>query len=221
MISRRTLLGCAAVAGLTGTQALWAKEEKETFVLGKDYIALDPVVQYPKRPILIHDFFAYTCPHCYRLAPLMAEYAQSVEKDPDIRIIPVPVAWEESFEYFPAVYFAFEALGRVSDLHMSYWEWVMREDHPWSKVDDVKPDTDKWIAEHGISKTKWHATLESFVVKNKVKQATETWQRYNIDSTPIIGIAGRFITAPHMTGSRPKAIETMRMLVEKIKSERS
>ena len=218
MTSRRNLLACSASLGAFGTSALWAKDKPSHFALGKDYLAVDPVVEYPRRPILIHVFFAYTCPHCYRLAPLMAEFAKSIETDTDVKIIPVPVSWEESYDYFPAVYFAFEALGRLSDLHMAYWEWVMQPEHPWTKVEDVRPDTDIWVKEHGIDLEKWHTLLDSFAIRNKVRQATETWQKYNIDSTPMIGVAGRFLTAPHLTGSRPKAIEATRWLIDQIKS---
>ena len=218
MISRRTLLACTASLGAFGVAPLCAKEKTSGFVLGKDYLAVDPVVQYPARPIIIHDFFAYTCSHCFRLAPLMNEFVKSVEGNPAVKVIPVPVSWEASYDFFPTVYFAFEALGRLSDLHMAYWEWVMQPDHPWEKVEDVKPDTDAWVKEHGINLEKWHSLLNSFAIRNKVRQATEIWQKYNIDSTPMIGVAGRFLTAPHLTGSRPKAIEATRWLIDQIKS---
>lgn len=218
MSSRRTLLACTASLGALGASPLWAKEKASGFVLGKDYLAVDPVVQYPARPIIVHDFFAYTCSHCYRLAPLMNEFAKSLEGNSSVKVIHVPVSWEKNYDYFPAVYFAFEALGRLDDLHMAYWEWVMQPEHPWTKVEDVKPDTDVWVKEHGINLEKWHALLESFAIQNKVRQATETWEKYNIDSTPMIGVAGRFLTAPHLTGSRPRAIEATRWLIEQIKS---
>ncbi len=218
MISRRNLLISSAALGVLGANPLWAKEKSADFVLGKDYLAVNPIVECPARPIIVHDFFAYTCSHCYRLAPLMSEFVKSVEGDSTVKVIPVPVSWEESYNYFPAVYFAFEALGRLSDLHMAYWQWVMQPEHPWTKVEDVKPDTDAWVKEHGINLEKWHALIESFAIRNKVRQATEIWQKYDIDSTPMIGVAGRFLTAPHLTGSRPKAIEATRWLIGQIKS---
>lgn len=217
MTSRRAIFACAAAVSATGASALTTQEKKKEFILGKDYIAVEPPVEFASRPILVHDFFAYTCPHCLRLAPLMADYAKSIETDPDVRLIPVPVAWDESFELFPKIYFAFEALDRLSTLHMPFWEWMLREDHPWSNVEEARVDIEKWIKGQGISASKWNDTLESFIVRNKVRQAGEIWRSYNIDSTPVVGIAGRFITAPHMTGSRPATIEAIRMLVDKVK----
>ena len=218
MTSRRTLLAGAATLGISSPTFCLAHEQKP-FVEGKDFILVDPPVTYPARPILVHEFFAYTCPHCYRLAPLLHEYAESVASDPQVQVIPVPVAWEESFELFPKIYYAFEALGRLQELHMPFWEWMLQGEHPWNSVPEAQVDIEKWVGEHGIDASHWNNTLESFVVRNKVRQATQTWQQYDIDSTPVIGIAGRFITAPHMTGSRPRAIDAVRMLVDRIKRE--
>ena len=219
MTSRRDLLAGAATIGVTSPAFCLATEPKP-FVEGKDFILVDPPVKYPGRPIRVHDFFAYTCPHCYRLAPLMHEYADAVSSDPEEHVIPVPVAWEESFELFPKIYYAFEALGSLQELHMTFWEWMLQGEHPWNTIQEAQVDIEKWAGEHGIDAPHWNATLESFVVRNKVRQASQIWQQYNIDSTPVIGIAGRFITAPHMTGSRPRAIEAVRMLVDRVKAER-
>ncbi len=218
MTSRRDLLAGAATIGVTSPAFCLATEPKP-FVEGKDFILVDPPVEYPARPILVHDFFAYTCPHCYRLAPFMHEYAESIATDPNVRLIPVPVAWEENFELFPKIYYAFEELGRLQELHMTFWEWMLQGEHPWNTVQEAQVDIEKWAGEHGIDAPRWNATLDSFIVRNKVRQATQIWQQYNIDSTPVIGIAGRFITAPHMTGSRPRAIEAVRMLVDRVKAE--
>jgi len=219
MTSRRVLIASGAFCSLTGLPAFAAQEAKKPFVEGQDYTLVDPPVKLPARPIIIHDFFAYTCPHCLRLAPLMEAYRKSIETDPLLKIVPVPVAWEESHELFPQIYFGFEALGRLQDLHMSFWEWVMQEDHPWEKVDDARGDIDKWVVAHGLDLKKWQSLINGFAIKNKVKQASDTWRHYGLDSTPCIGIAGRFLTAPHMTGSRPRAIEAVKMLVERAKTE--
>ena len=139
MTSRRDLLAGAATIGVTSPAFCLATEPKP-FVEGKDFILVDPPVEYPARPILVHDFFAYTCPHCYRLAPFMHEYAESIATDPNVRLIPVPVAWEESFELFPKIYYAFEELGRLQELHMTFWEWMLQGEHPWNTVQEAQVD---------------------------------------------------------------------------------
>ena len=62
MISRRHLLKTAAAAGCTlSAPALFAANAAAAApVAGKEYIIVRPPVEYPKRPIIVHDFFAYT-----------------------------------------------------------------------------------------------------------------------------------------------------------------
>lgn len=216
MLSRRTLIQSAMAFT---AMPVWAAEAQKPIEEGKDYTLVTPPLKLSKRPIVIHEFFAYTCPHCLRFAPLLEAFRKSVETDDSILIIPVPVAWEKSYELFPRIYYAFEALGRLPDLHMPFWEWVMDEDHPWESVRDAKRDIDKWIAKKGIAADVWNQTLESFAVSTKVRHATDTWKNYNIDSTPCVGIAGRYITAPHLTGSRPRTIAVIKDLVERIRRE--
>lgn len=216
MTTRRFLL--SAALSTAAMPVLAATQAKKPFVEGVDFLKVSPALDYPKRPIVIHDFFAYTCPHCLRFARLMEEWKASVGKDPDIKIVPVPVAWDKSYHLFPKIYFGFEALGCVNKLHTPYWEWVIKEDHPWETIADARRDTDKWLTEHGINLADWNKLIDSFAIESKVKQADDIWKAYGIDSTPMIGISGRYLTAPHLTGTRPRAIEMLNELIRRIRA---
>ena len=43
----------------------------------------------------------------------------------------------------------------------------------------------------------------------------KTWQAYEIDGTPANAVNGKYITAPHMVGTREGAIQVMNYLIEK------
>ena len=59
MISRRLLISSAAAVGAAGfSGSLFAAAPDP--VLGKDYIEVRPPLEFPKKPIVVHDFFAYT-----------------------------------------------------------------------------------------------------------------------------------------------------------------
>ena len=58
------------------------------------------------------------------------------------------------------------------------------------------------MAEQGVDAKQWERTMRSFGVQNKARIATQLWQAYRIDSTPMIGVAGRFTTGPHLVGTR-------------------
>lgn len=215
MTSRRIFL--SAVAAFSAMPAIAEKAEKKPFVQDVDYTKVIPTIDYPKRPIIVHDFFAYTCPHCLRFAPYMEDWKSAAAKTTDIKVVTVPVAWEESYNLFPKIYYGFEALGRLHELHMPYWEWVIKEEHPWQTIADARRDTEDWLSKHNINVAEWNKLIDSFVIESKVKQASSIWKMYGIDSTPMVGVAGRYLTAPHLTGTRPRTIEMLNELVHRVR----
>ena len=209
MISRRVLLGAAGA--LTLPVSLTANAAP---VAGKDYLVVRPAVPVAAKPVIIHDFFAYTCPHCLAFAPMMDEYIKSLPKDGSVKVIPVPVAWNAQYEIFPRTYFALEALGKFDALHMPFWAWVIKEEHDWKDVEGMNADVTKWFTKNGISESDFTGAVKSFSVVAKSRTAFSTWQSYGVDSTPSVGVAGRWLTAPHLTGTRRATIETIKFLVD-------
>ena len=219
MISCRLLLTSAAALGTVPfSGSLLAAPVSP--VLGKEYIQVRPALEFPKSPIVIHDFFAYTCPHCLTFAPVMEKYVASLKDNPNVKVVPVPVAWNEDLSIFSRVYYSFEALGLLEKHHMDFWNWVIRAEHDWKTPADIEKDVLKWAGENGIDAEKFRQTLGSFSVVSKYRQATRMWKNYGVDSTPCVGVAGRWITAPHLTGTRQGTIDVIEWLVKKVAEEK-
>ena len=213
MISRRELIFASAATSLPCVSALAASNE---FIEGKDFSIVRPAVDYPRKPVLVHLFFAYTCPHCLRFEPELDEFVKNWSTMREVRIIPVPVAWSEIYDIFPKVYFSLEQLGLIDKLHMPFWEWVIKEPHDtWTDAASTEKDIIAWFAKKGVAQAKFTQALSSFSVANKVRQAAQTWRHYGVDATPNIGIAGKYLTAPHMAGSRKKAIRCAEYLIKR------
>lgn len=218
MTSRRELIGAIAGLGLSMTaMPSWAQDF--TPIAGKDYTVVRPPLPYAQRPILIHDFFAYTCPHCLQFEPVMSRFVEEARTMADVRIVPVPVAWNESYSVFPRVYFAFESMKRMDDLHPEFWQWVIRGEHDWKDSADVEAGVLDWVAQHGVNKDQFKKLINSFAIVSKYRTATQTWKQYGVDSTPCVGIAGRFITAPHLTGTRSGTIDVVKYLIDTVRKE--
>lgn len=218
MISRRLLISSVAVSAAGMSSSLFAAAP--AFTLGKEYTAVRPALEFPKKPILVHDFFAYTCPHCLTFAPLMDEFIASLKDVADVKVVKVPVAWNDDLSIFPLTYYAFETLGRMDDLHMEFWNWVIRGAHEWQTAGDIEKDVVQWVGEHGVDQDKFRKLLGSFSAVSKYRQATRTWKNYGVDATPCVGIAGRYITAPHLVGTRQGTIDAINWLINKIREEK-
>ena len=219
MISRRLLISSAVAMSTTGfAGSLFAAANNP--ILGKDYTEVRPVLELPSTPVIVHDFFAYTCPHCLSFAPVMEKFIDSVKGNPKIKVVPVPVAWNDDLSIFPRTYYAFEALGRMHDLHMEFWTWVIRGSHDWNDAAGIEKDVLKWAADHGLDAEKFRQTINSFSVVSRYRQATRTWKNYGVDSTPCVGVAGRYITAPHLVGTRQGTIEVIEWLINKVSQDK-
>ena len=103
---------------------------------------------------------------------------------------------------------------------MDFWNWVIRAEHDWKTPADIEKDVLKWAGENGIDAEKFRQTLGSFSVVSKYRQATRMWKNYGVDSTPCVGVAGRWITAPHLTGTRQGTIDVIEWLVKKVAEEK-
>lgn len=66
-----------------------------------------------------------------------------------------------------------------------------------------------------MNKEEFLKNANSFSTKVKNDRAFKTWQAYEIDGTPANAVNGKYITAPHMVGTREGAIQVMNYLIEK------
>ncbi len=211
MLSRRRLVAASGAAlALSGLPL----SSFAAFTAGKEYLVVRPEVPMAGKPVIIHDFFAYTCPHCLTFAPVMEEFVKSLPADGSVKVVRVPVAWSDTYEVFPRTYFAFEALGKLPTMHMPFWEWVIKEEHDWKDVNDMTSDVQKWVTGHGISEAVWKRSIAGFSVVAKSRQASNLWKSYGVDSTPSVGVAGKYLTAPHLAGTRRRTIDVMKELIE-------
>ncbi len=72
-----------------------------------------------------------------------------------------------------------------------------------------------FLATQGLDRDDFMKAANSFSTKMKNDRAFKTWQAYNIDGTPANAVNGKYVTAPHMVGTREGAIQVMEFLIDK------
>lgn len=179
---------------------------------GKDYRVVSPTVDSPRDTIEVVDFFAYTCAHCQRLAPMLQDWAKALP--PDVTVKRVPVAWEPATQFLSQIYYTFEALDRLDDLHPAFWQDIL------DGQITSQADLQNWLEKHKVDLTQWNNAYNSFAVTMHTQQALQAWQNYRLDATPYVAVAGKYLTAPHMAGSRQKTIEVLNWLIEHERQQR-
>ncbi|MDM9560832.1 thiol:disulfide interchange protein DsbA/DsbL [Bordetella petrii] len=159
------------------------------------YVAVSPALpsDTPGK-IEVLEFFAYTCPHCATMQPMVEQWAKTAP--PDVALKQVPIAFNASMKPLQQLYYTLQALNRA-DLHPKVFAAMHVER---KRLFDKKAMGD-WAAEQGVDRAKFDAVFDSFSVQTQVQRADQLAEAYHIDGTPAFGVGGRYLTSPALAGN--------------------
>lgn len=168
---------------------------------GQQYATLNPA-QPSDTPdkIEVLEFFAYSCPHCAAIQPLVEKWAKTLPANVVLR--QVPVAFNASMADLQKLYYSLEALDRL-DLNDAVFK-AIHTDH--QRIFEAKAITD-WVVAKGVDRAKFTAVFNSFGISSKIQRANELTKTYNIEGTPSIAVGGQYVVSPSMTGSYQGTID--------------
>lgn len=163
----------------------------------KPYREINPPipVDTPPGQIEIIEFFSYVCPYCKRFEPAFEAWLKTTPKD--VTVQRVHVGWNmDGFmgEPLQRIYYSLQALGQVDALQAKVFT-ALQTEHKHFEQSSVAFD---WVAQQGVDRAKFEQAYNSFGVANQIQRAKRITDAYQIESTPSIGIAGRFVTDPGM-----------------------
>lgn len=178
-----SLLGLTAALTVPALQAQGAPRE------GTDYRRLGKPAPTDTGPgqVEVLEFFSYSCIHCYRFEPLMTEWMRKLPKEIVVRR--VPVGFNAAFEPMQRLYYTLEAMGKLDALHDKAFKAIHEERERFNSLDAVAD----WAAKQGLDRQTFSQTYQSFGVSGKVKRALQLQDAYEVEATPSLGIAGRYI----------------------------
>ena len=155
------------------------------------------------------EFFAYSCPHCATMQPMVAKWSESL---PDNVVVKhVPVAFNAGMADMQKLYYSLEALDRM-DLHPKVFHAIHREK---KRIYNAKAIAE-WVEDQGVDRAQFDAAFQSFGVNNKVARANELAKIYKVEGTPSLAVGGRYVTSPSMTGTYEGAITQAQKLLDGI-----
>lgn len=159
--------------------------------------------------IEVLEFFAYSCPHCAKMEPMVERWSQTL---PDNVVVKsVPVAFNAGMADLQKLYYSLEALDRL-DLHRKVFQAIHDER---KRIFNFEAMAD-WVETQGVDRGQFQAAFQSFGVNNKVTRANELAKTYNIEGTPSLAVGGRYVTSPSMTGTYEGAITEAQKLLDTI-----
>lgn len=140
------------------------------------------------------EFFAYSCPHCAAMEPLVNKWSQDF--DDSVVLKRVPVAFNAGMGDLQRTYFVLDSLDRL-DLHPKLFAALHQEKRALFDKKALR----KWAVENGISEKDFDSAFDSFGVQTKANRANDLVRLYQIQGTPSLAIAGKYVTSPSLTNS--------------------
>jgi protein dithiol oxidoreductase (disulfide-forming) len=177
------------------------------------------------KKIEVIEFFAYYCPHCNNLEPMLEAWVK--KQGDNIVFKRVHVPRDDSVLPQQKLFYTLDALGLLPQYHKKVFDAMHVERNRLNRDEQVF----EWAVANGIDRQKFIDTYRSFGVQAKVKRAAGMMDSYKIDSWPTLIVDGRFQASPHlaangMQGSpteaelQAAALQVMDFLVAKAKAEK-
>lgn len=172
------------------------------------YVNVNPPQPTEAGKIEVLEFFAYTCPHCAVLEPLVAEWKKTLPSN--VAFSSVPVAFNQAMKPFQYFYYALEAVDRL-DLHPKFFVALHQEKKRLFTRDAMI----NWAVEQGVDRAKFTAAMDSFGVKSKATRADQLAKGYAIQGTPSIAVNGRYVTSPSEAGGYQESLDVATELIRR------
>ncbi|SFU27225.1 thiol:disulfide interchange protein DsbA/DsbL [Pseudoduganella namucuonensis] len=192
-------------------------------VAGTDYVVL-PTAQNTDtgKKIEVIEFFAYWCPHCNVLEPMIDAWVKKQGANIVFKRVHVPRGEPQQ-----KLYFTLEALGLVD----KYQTKVFRAIHVEREKLERDGQVFDWVAKNGIDRQKFIDTYRSFAVQSRATRAEKMMNDYKIDSWPMLIVDGRYQTSAYQVSQSLPAdttevdlhaasLQVMDHLVAKAKAEK-
>ncbi|OZI33765.1 thiol:disulfide interchange protein [Bordetella genomosp. 5] len=161
----------------------------------QQYVAINPPLpsDTPGK-IEVLEFFAYSCPHCAAMQPMVEDWAKTAPSD--VVLKQVPIAFNAGMKPLQQLYYTLAALDRL-DLN----DKVFTAIHGERKRLFDKKAMGEWAASQGVDRARFDAVFDSFSVQTQVERANQLAQAYRIEGTPSFSVGGKFMTSPVLAGN--------------------
>jgi protein dithiol oxidoreductase (disulfide-forming) len=176
---------------------------------GQEYLTLER--QQPTEPgkkVEVIEFFAFWCPHCNALEPLIEDWVKRQGDKINFKRIHV------DFGRFPSqqkLFYTLEAMGRI-DLMPKVFNAI----HAQRKSLASDAEVEEFIVAQGVDKTKFAEVYKSFTIQSKLSRLPQLMQNYRVDGVPFVAVDGRYTatvtTASSSMGNAPEDMKNKALL---------
>lgn len=184
---------------------------------GVDYTVLStpiPQLQSEKDKVEVLEFFAYWCPHCYDLDPIMLKHSKTFADDTYLRT--EHVVWDTNRDTgFARLTAAVNQSGLKYQANPAIFDAVVK-----NRINLANPEIlNQWVASQtAFDGKKLMEAYNGFSAQTQAKQMADWTAQYNIEGTPAVFVGGKYKV--EFKNGFQDGMKTIDELVQKVREER-
>lgn len=211
----KKLLKLAVVMGFVAAPFMTVSAMPEAYVEGTHYVktAQRLATTTSENQIEVVELFSYSCPHCFRLDPVVMEWKKTLPEN--VKFVHVPAIFRDSWLQLARVFYAAEAMGELERLHQVIFNAI----HVDKKRLNTEDQLLDFIAEQGLDRAEFEKMMNSFTVKAKVKKALIISQTSGVTGVPAMIVNGKYRTDAPLAGSMDEMMKAVDFLIQKESSQ--
>ncbi len=159
---------------------------------GKEYqvLAQPQQTDAPAGKIEVTEFFAYWCPHCNTLDPLLTEWVK--KQGNAISFKRVHIDFGQGQQPPQRMFYTLETMGKEDELHARIFKAIHQE----RQILRTDGDMLDFVIKNGVDKMKYLEISHSFGVETKMRRAKSLQDAYKIEGVPTLFVDGHYMTSP-------------------------
>lgn len=162
-----------------------------------------------KDKIEVTEVFWYGCPHCYHMEPMVQAWL--AQHGNEVHFVRVPAVLNENWRTHARAFFTEQLLGVVPQLHELLFEAIHKENKPLNNEQALED----FFAAHGVDRTKFKQTFNSFAVETEMRRAEQLVEAYGLTGVPAFVVNGKYWTDVRHAGGYPQTLEVVNYLINK------
>ena len=205
----RNLILSAVLAGAS----LFGVAQAENIEAGKQYVELSSAVPVSKPgKIEVVELFWYGCPHCYHFEPTINPWIAKLPDD--VNFVRVPAMFGGVWDLHGQMFIALQTMGVEAKVHAAVFEAIQKDGKKLASPDEMA----EFLAAHGIDKSKFLSTFNSFAVKGQMAKAKKLAVAYQISGVPVLIVGGKYRFDIRSSGGPQETLQVADFLIQKERS---
>lgn len=162
---------------------------------GRQFVRLNnQQTSAPRREIEVIEFFAYSCPHCYRLEPALQDWVKANTDRIRFRRIHMET---RAFELHQRLFYALQSKHVSQGAHRMAFQAFHEDGNLLRSERGILP---LWM-KLGFDATELGARLNSRDVDRDIEIDRQTQLRFGVTRWPTVVVGGRFFTNPELAAT--------------------